>query len=616
MEIWKKIGKQIRMGMQRSLLRYPAITIDAFLFALLSIILIHLDWEEQEAVQFLFSCLQLAIALSVTAGLTISAYFAAHPWKRLADLITAACTVLVFVLLFFFSGIPSYDGSYQIVSDLAGTSIGIGIVIALLQFVYVTGCAEESSVEKSLFMLQKSAAVASFYGLVLLGGMALVALAVENLLYSGMSGKVYQYLTVISGLTAFLLFVGFFPDFGTDTEQEKRRQMEKQPRFIEILFGSILIPVILALTAVLLLWTARTIFFGSSQNFSLLSGIAAAYTLIGIWLYLMVTEQNGKLPIIYRKVYPAAAGLILVAEAWALGVQVVDHGIFPEEYFFSIGWVFAAFTVILFVIKREKSYPAVILLGSILLLISIFPGVSYQEISARAQLHRLESVLQEASILENDSVLSGDGEPTDEQKIAITEAADYLSSIYDERRSVSFPVWFTEELSDSRKFEEAFGFAPQYNMGSTDIYYDRIVLDNGENVADIRSWEWEVTLVENYEKYGTTAENPAFSGKNGTYEILWQIPSGDSIPVLEIVKDDSTLYSKSLKADLERITMDYTKDEVGEYQLEPEALQIFGEFDGGEFMLQLDHIEISYNSNDKEPYIWILPDRLYIREKE
>ena len=71
----------------------------------------------------------------------------------------------------------------------------------------------------------------------------------------------------------------------------------------------------LALTFVLLAWAAKTILGGmADSSFIVLSSIATAYALVGIWLHIMVTEYDLTLAKFYRKVYPLAALVILAFE--------------------------------------------------------------------------------------------------------------------------------------------------------------------------------------------------------------------------------------------------------------------------------------------------------------
>lgn len=623
MNTWKNIGKQLKTGIQSSLLRYPAVIANAFLITLLTMILIYLDWEEQKSVQFLFICLQLAASVAAFAGLTLSAWAGVYDrkWlhKKSVNLISGLCTIAVFLLLYFFSGKPSYDASYTVVSNLAVTSVGICIAISLLLFVYAAGRTKETNpIADSFFMVQKSAIIAAFYGLVLMAGTSLVALAVQSLLYRGMSEKVYMYLSVISVFTAFLLFVGFFPEFGTDRDLDKRRQMEKQPRFIEILFGSILVPIVLALTVVLLLWAARMVVLRSGQEFSLLSGIAASYTLLGIWLHLMITNLKGKLPAIYRKVYPIAAGLILLVELWALTIQTTEYGIRPEEYFFGIGWIFAVVSVILLVLKKEKAHGVIILLGSVLLLISILPWISYQEVSARSQMNRLEKVLEEAGILENESIVQTESEPEDTQKETITETVSYLDGIWGESRTTAYPQWFTKNLSDPVKFEEVFGFEQKYRESSYNYAgnYGYTILEKADPVTDIRDWEWSVDLNEVYAEDMDGSKEKTVDGVQGTYEISWWIPDKETLPELKIMRDGELLYSDDLSSFMEELMSQYTEYNTGNYQLPADELMVHKEFDGGEFLLVIERIEISFDDTMKSPYIYIIPDALYLKENK
>jgi hypothetical protein len=130
---------------------------------------------------------------------------------------------------------------------------------------------------KSFFMTHKAFFIALIYGAVMFAGGAGVAGTVQALLYKDMSRKVYMYIGTIAGFLAYSIFIGYFPDFSKNNDDPKRDMVQKQPRFIEILFEYIMLPLALALTAVLLIWSVKTIITGEQVPFMRLSSIAAGF---------------------------------------------------------------------------------------------------------------------------------------------------------------------------------------------------------------------------------------------------------------------------------------------------------------------------------------------------
>ena len=69
-----------------------------------------------------------------------------------------------------------------------------------------------------------------------------------------MSNKVYGYITTLSGLLAFPAVRRLLSPLREGQAPERRERAQHKPLFIVVLFSYILIPIMLALTAVLLIW--------------------------------------------------------------------------------------------------------------------------------------------------------------------------------------------------------------------------------------------------------------------------------------------------------------------------------------------------------------------------
>ena len=332
----------ILKGAGEAVKTFPAAIGCAACFAIVTIIRIELEWPQQEPYNFLFNCLHWAFALGAILSLPLITAVQsrlntkkAFLYANITGMVAAAIT---FIMLYSFGGNnPELTGSrFAVISNIASGRVAMVMFVSVLAFIVFAGYPKEKSdFAKSFFMTHKAFCIAFIYGIVLMAGTSGVAGAVESLIYNDMSQKVYMYIGTLVGFLAFTIFVGYFPSFRKDSEDEHRKIAQKQPRFIEILFGSILVPIVLALTVVLLLWAVKTISGGMSADFYTLYGIAAAYTIGGIWLHIMVTHHETGMAKFYKRVYPIAALVILLFEAWALFIQLNASGLKFIEYAFA-----------------------------------------------------------------------------------------------------------------------------------------------------------------------------------------------------------------------------------------------------------------------------------------
>ncbi len=121
----------------------------------------------------------------------------------------------------------------------------------------------------------------------------------------------------------------------------KNVKLSEKARFIEILLEYIVIPIVLALTVVLLIWAGKTVISGLGSSFIRLSEIAAAYTVGGIWLHILVTHYETGLAKWYRRIYPVAALIILAFEAWAFLNELQKTSLTMIIYSFIVIWIIA-----------------------------------------------------------------------------------------------------------------------------------------------------------------------------------------------------------------------------------------------------------------------------------
>ncbi|WP_019229390.1 DUF4153 domain-containing protein [Sedimentibacter sp. B4] len=299
MNVLKRAVSQIQKGAVKSFQTFPAAIANALAFSLVTIVRIHLDWPEQEAYNFLFNCLHWAFALG--AILSLAAITAAK--SRIGDkksfmtanVVGVLAAASAFLLLYAFGGTdPEFTGiRYKTISIIAASRVGVLMLVSFLTFIVMAGYPkDQSDFAHSYFMTHKAFFIAILYGIVIMSGTSAVAGAIRALLYREMSSKVYMYIGTISGFLAFTIFLGYFPDFSKGNVDEHRAVAQKQPRFVEVLFQYIMVPIVLAMTVVLLIWAGKTIVGGMRANFIRLSSIATSFAVSGIWLHIMVTHNE------------------------------------------------------------------------------------------------------------------------------------------------------------------------------------------------------------------------------------------------------------------------------------------------------------------------------------
>ena len=540
---------------------FPAVMICAVAFALVTMVRIQLEWPQQEPYNFLFNCLHWAFALGaiVSLALITAAQSRINTKKAFlyANIAGLAAVAATFVGLYYFgAGDPILTGArYLVVSNIAAARVTAVMVVSLLAFIVLAGHPkEQSDFAKSFFMTHKAFFIALIYGGVILAGTTGVAGAVEALLYNDMSSKVYMYISTLVGLVAFTIFVGYFPDFRKGEADEHRDTAQKQPRFIEILLGSILVPIVLALTVVLLIWAVKTIAGGQDAAFYRLYRIAAAYTLGGIWLHIMVTHYETGVAKFYKRIYPVAALVILVFEAWALATQLSVSGLKFTEYVFAMIWILAAVSAILLLIQKEKAHRMIVIVASVLAVCYVLPVLGYNALPVTAQTSRLKELLISQEMFVEDQIVPAVAEPELEVRQKITDAVEYLAYANDAK----LPEWFDKTIAQPIHFKSAMGFEQAWPERDDGYYgggdYLSTILYLEAGPIDISDYRWVVNPQEEYQK---TQQVVTVKGDKGDYNVSWDNTSPTGIPVLRITTGGRVVLEEDMSAFIDAIGTKY-----------------------------------------------------------
>ncbi len=575
---------------------------------------IELDWPQQEAYNLLFNSLQWSLATGALFGLTaITAAQSRFNHKKaflLANLLGVVAVIMTFLALYLPGGTDT-GSSYAMLPVLATIRVSMSMLISVLIFIVVASFPQDQSdIPRSLFMFLKAFFIALIYGLVIMGGASGVAGAIQSLLYHDMSSKVYMYIGTLAGFLSFTIFLGYFPHFRKGQIDPHREVAQKQPRFIEILFGYILIPIMLALTVVLLLWAGQTIITGTWSEFTQLSSITASYALGGILLHIMVTHHESALAKIYRRIYPVTALVILAFEAWALVDQVSKYGLKTAEYYFILVWIIAVTAAVLLLVLKAKAHTWIIALTCFLAAFSVLPGVGYQALPVASQVYRLESLLVSQGMLEGGQIAPATTEPERAVKEKITDAVSYLVNTQD----AALPTWFDKRLGENEVFETKLGFSQTWPQSEDNVPggYMGINLMLPAGAIDINGYRWMVNMQDNQGKGEITV---TVNGDKGLYEITWTANRPNGIPSLKVALNGHVIIEQDLRAYLGRIEEVFPLGQNTPPSATLEDMSLALETPEVSVLLVFSNIDVYFDPSQDTTNYWLNLYALYLQEK-
>ncbi len=615
---------QIFKGAMKAFQTFPVTIACALAFSIVTMVRIQIDWPQQEANNLLFNSLHWSFALGGLFGLAaitgVQTRINTRTSFLAANLLGAAAAVVTFLSLYLPGGVAQAGSRYATVSAVAASRVGVGLLVSFLVFIVLAAYPkDQSDFARSFFMTHKAFFIALIYGGVIMAGASGVAGAIKALIYRQMSMKVFEYIGTLVGFLAFTMFIGYFPDFRKGQIDEKREAAQKQPRFIEILFGYIMIPIVLALTAVLLAWTGKTLISGLSSSFTQLAGIASSYTVGGIWLHVMVTHYETGLARFYRRVYPIAALVILAFEAWALLRELNRVGLKMDIYSFTIIWIIALSAAILLLILKANAHQPIVGIICALAIVSVLPLVGYQALPVTAQVNRLEKLLISQNMLTGGQLIPAATEPDQQIRESITDAVNYLTGA----NEAKLPAWFDKDLNDGATFRARLGFdqtwptieaepvnQPQGYL-ATSLY-----LPNG--AIDISNYRWAVKLQSFGGEFKAESESTAtIKGDKGTYKIYWQtnqnIPRG--IPQLIITLDDRVIIEQDMNDYLDQVSKAYPPGDMKQRAATFQDMSMQLESPEVNVLLVFGNVDINVDTQQDTINYYINLQDLYLNEK-
>lgn len=596
-------------GAVKSFYRFPAAIASGIIISVVEIVKITMKWEVQKPYHFLFGSIQMAFLIGGVFSIAAVALDEIRSDERksffmLANMLGLLVGSIGFLLLYFYGGRASAD-QITYLSSIALARASVAILISIIAFIYVISKSKlVDSFSESFFITHKAFIVSTIYGLVIMIGVSGVLAAFQALVYKNMGYRVYQYLLVAVGFFTYTIFLGYFPSLREIENKDEIKKIKEQPKFILVLLDYILIPIMMALTVVLLIWSVRVILRGMDVSFYTLSGIASSYVLMGIWLHIMVAEHETKIAELYRKVYLFAGILILIFEAWALFGQMSKFGLRTAEYSFLMVWIFAIISVLLLIFLKHKAYRKIAVTAGVIAIIWVLPIVGYEDMTFNSQIKRLEKTLTGQGFLINDHIVAKDGEVEGVTRDEITNAVDFIS--YSEK--LNKPNWFKKDLNNDQVFKETFGFEKTYGLYEDESQYNSTNFRLTSDIIDISDYSLSLNtnLNEGQDHFAM------FQRESGNYEIALS-NRFTGIPKITVKFEDRIIIEEDMSKYLSDLIGKYPVGENNEVHATLEDMSMTLEEGDLSILLVFNNINVYFDNKKDETNYYIDYYGIYIR---
>lgn len=431
-------------GIAQSLRRYP-VTI-FWLLAVATINTVQIQKEFNMYNRWLFTALTGAM-LSLVAQ-HIYERFMTKQSQRWA--LAFGSVVLAILYYFTLPGNDRYEFIYPV-------RTGVLLFALFIAFIWIPTIKKDTFYFHNNFLtIFKAAMMTTLMAAVLAIGVSAILASVNFLLFDIDYRINLHAFNIIGTLFATIYFLSLIPDF-TKNDQAVMEQATAVPRFLEILLIYIVIPLVAVYTIVLVAYVAINI-AGEFWTNNLLEPLLVSYAVIGIIVYLLVSNIDHKFSKIFQRIFPKIMLVVVVFQTAASILRIQDFGVTHGRYYVIMFCVFATVAAVIFSFLPKTRSGLIAPILVVLSIISVTPMIDAFTVGRNSQENLLEQKLRANEMLVDDTIIPN-GQVSVEDKIAITRSVDYLT-IWGGEDQVSF---LPDEFETYKDFKKVFGFDMTYS---------------------------------------------------------------------------------------------------------------------------------------------------------
>ena len=367
--------------------------------------------------------LYISLFLTASSGILMQLIFEKFAiTKRFLQCIFLAVLLLINLSYYFYLQQTTLD------NYLTGLRTGILFFIIWLGIIWLPSFkSTHATFALQLIIFLKSYFVAFLLSLVLFLGLSAIISAFSFLIHE-LSFSAYGRIAALTWSGFFpIYFLSLLPNFPNTKDQptEKYLQASQIPKFLNILFIYILLPVLGIYTAILLIYFLKNI--SHFWQDSLIGPLLISYLIAGWLLLFLIETLSHPLVTSFKKYFPPVLMLITLLQTVATLTETYQFGLTDASYFQTLFLLFS-FIATLIYWWRHQLIDWIPVLLIFLSFIAILPSINAISLSTNSQIKRLERTLEENHLLKNGQMTTM--KPLDQQtKEQIATSYKYLNRV-------------------------------------------------------------------------------------------------------------------------------------------------------------------------------------------
>lgn len=477
-----------------SIKRFPEAILMAAAAVSVAIFLVHMKpYYDRETEEMLLRTV-MVLALGAPVFLSIKVFFERVPALKKgirSAIYIAASAGLVLYYLFLLKDLEMVS-----VTRYIAVSIAFYFTFASIPYYY-----RKENYELYVIKLLTSFFTTYLYSLVLFAGLSALIFTVKALFAVNISEKIYfDILLVVAGVFAPAFFLADIPEHG----QELR--VEDYPKALKVLLLYIVLPLLLAYSAILYAYFARIIITREWPK-GIVSNLVLWYSILSTLIIFLIypLRVNNRWSKAFTSFFPVLILPLLVMMFISMGKRVIAYGVTESRYFVILVGLWVTGAMLYFIFAKKPRNVVLAASIAVISLLSVIGPWSCYSISKYSQNLRFESILDRNGMIQNGTIVRPTRDLSAQDKREISAIISYFNRYHSLKEIKYLPEGFRVD-----RMENVFGFKPyEYSDINKMEYFSYNTYETG-TVMDIEGFDYFIDF------YAYRHDNLKLEGPDGS----------------------------------------------------------------------------------------------------
>lgn len=511
-ELLRKILKNLKTSIKR----FPVTIGISVACVILLIYLSELGYDGSNNLKEIIKRIVMVLALGIPLSLSIKLIFERLEKKKKIQLFGSYLIGVIALILYYVFLLESFN----MIPITRYTGVSLMLYLSFLTISYLPN---RDNFERYIIKILGRFFTTVIYSLVLFLGLSAILFTIDRLLGVSVKGEIYYYCwLIVVGVFAVTFFLAGIPQY------EDNLNDYEYPKVIKVLILYIVMPLISVYTLILYIYFGKIIITTQWPQ-GLVSHLVLWYSAISAFILFLITPlvKHNIWAKRFMEIFPKVIIPLVIMMFFSIGIRINAYGVTENRYYVVALALWILLIMLYF--SKVKKYRNIILPISlaVIIFISIFGPISSYSVSKFSQNKRLEKILLNYDMINNNSVVKSNKIIPEEDMREISSIIRYFDMKHDLSELKYFPKDFKID-----KMESILGFK----------YYDEYY-NNGDNYFFLSSRSTNQFVdIRGYD-YLFDGRNQGFKGDStGEYALDFNYETN----MLKIKQSSNEIYSKDL----------------------------------------------------------------------